>query len=294
MLPLPLPATARLIETEGITTTDSSSRSSRIESQTGRIRSCSSSNRRLRASSSRSARVAAHPAPVPGRAALECGHVPALTFVSSMPVTANARTGRLKPAQVELADRLADGQPPRSPRTPAAPRGSATAPPRRTAAPRGSSRCRSPRSRSGPRTRSGRAWRSPGRCRCPNPRSWPRRLQPAASSATRSRIATAIVTARSAGVVAGQRVVEEHHEPVAGEALEGALEPVDQLAERRVVLREHAHHLFGLARLGERGEAAQVAEHDHDLAPMAVEEGLVARVDHQVDQLRARGSGAAG
>ena len=88
------------------------------------------------------------------------------------------------------------------------------------------------------------------------------------------------------GVVDGQRVVEEHHEPVAGEALERALEPVDELAERGVVLREHPHDLFGLARLGERRESAQVAEDHHDLAAMTGEEALVARVDDQVHQLR--------
>ena len=86
-------------------------------------------------------------------------------------------------------------------------------------------------------------------------------------------------------VVAADRVVEEHHQTVAGEPLERALEPEDQVAERLVVLREDAHHLLGLARLGERREAAHVAEHDHDLAAVALEERLVARVDDQLRQL---------
>ena len=38
---------------------------------------------------------------------------------------------------------------------------------------------------------------------------------------------------------------------------------------RGVVFAQHAHHLLGLGALGERGEAAQVAEHDGDLAAMA-------------------------
>ena len=52
-----------------------------------------------------------------------------------------------------------------------------------------------------------------------------------------------------------QRVVDEHHQPVAREALERALEAVDELAEGLVVLAEDAHHLLGLARLRERCEA---------------------------------------
>ena len=109
MLPLPLPATARLIETDGMTTTDSSSRSSRIESHTGRIRSCSSSNRRLRASSSRSARVAAMSAasvPVSARHALDRPH---LRLVDAGD---GERPDRAAEAlQVELADGLAEGHP---------------------------------------------------------------------------------------------------------------------------------------------------------------------------------------
>ena len=87
-------------------------------------------------------------------------------------------------------------------------------------------------------------------------------------------------------VVAAHRVVEEDHQPVAGEPLERALEPEDQVAERGVVLLQDAHHLLGLARLGERGEPAQVAEHHDDLAPVALEERLVAGVDDQLGQLR--------
>ena len=100
------------------------------------------------------------------------------------------------------------------------------------------------------------------------------------------RMATAISTRAPRRVVARQRVVEEHHQPVAGEPLQGALEAVDQLAERPVVLAEHPHDLLGLAGLGERREVAQVAEDHHDLAPVAVQERLVAGLDDQIGQLR--------
>src|ERR671919_229237 len=63
------------------------------------------------------------------------------------------------------------------------------------------------------------------------------------------------------------------------EALEG------QLAQRLVILSQHADHLFRLAGLGERGEPAQIAEHHGDLAPMALEQALVARGDDQLGDL---------
>ena len=92
--------------------------------------------------------------------------------------------------------------------------------------------------------------------------------------------------ARDGGVVARQRVVEEHHQPVAGEMLERALEPVDQVAERGVVLAQDPHDLLRLGRLGECGEPPQVAEDDDDLASVAVQERLVARVDDEIGELR--------
>jgi hypothetical protein len=51
-------------------------------------------------------------------------------------------------------------------------------------------------------------------------------------------------------------------------------------------LSQDAHHLFRLAHLGERGEAAQVAEHHRDLAPMAVEQPLIARGHDELGNLR--------
>ena len=59
-----------------------------------------------------------------------------------------------------------------------------------------------------------------------------------------------------------------------------------------VVLAEHAHHLFGLTCLRERGEVPQIGEDDDDLAPMALQQGLVA--DDQLRPVAVTGSGAAG
>ena len=123
------------------------------------------------------------------------------------------------------------------------------------------------------------------RCRPRSGGRGPCAASPRTARPTRSRIATAIRTARSGPVRARQRVVEEHHHAVAGEPLEGALEAVDELAERRVVGAEHAHHVLRLGRLGERREAAQVAEDDRDLAAVALQERLVAGADHEVDEL---------
>ena len=74
----------------------------------------------------------------------------------------------------------------------------------------------------------------------------------------------------------GNRIVEEDHHPVAGETFERALVFMHQRAHRRVVFGEHAHHLFGLAGLGERREVPQIGEEHHDFAAMAFQEVLVA------------------
>ena len=53
-----------------------------------------------------------------------------------------------------------------------------------------------------------------------------------------------------------------------------------------MILAQHRHHLLGLGGLGEGGEAAQVAEHDGDVAAVAVEQLLAARGQHQLGDLR--------
>ncbi len=87
------------------------------------------------------------------------------------------------------------------------------------------------------------------------------------------------------GVRARRRVVEEDHEPVAGEMLQGAPEGEHELPEGRVVVPEDGHRLLGLGHLGECREAAEVGEDRRDLAPVALEEGLVAGLDDQPGDL---------
>src|SRR5256712_4276343 len=81
------------------------------------------------------------------------------------------------------------------------------------------------------------------------------------------------------GVRAGHRVVEEREDRVPGETLERRLELEHERTKGVVVLAQHAHDLLGLGDLRERGEAAEIAEHGGDLAPMALEERLVVRDD---------------
>ena len=86
-------------------------------------------------------------------------------------------------------------------------------------------------------------------------------------------------------VVAWHRIVEEHHQAVTSEPLQGPFEVEDELSERGVVGAQDGHHVLGLAGLRESGETAQIAEDDGDLAPVAVEQRIVARGHDQVDQL---------
>jgi hypothetical protein len=57
-----------------------------------------------------------------------------------------------------------------------------------------------------------------------------------------------------------ERVVEEDHDPVAGEVLERSSVLGDQPAERGVVFPQHLEELLGRSGLGERREAAKIAE----------------------------------
>ena len=89
------------------------------------------------------------------------------------------------------------------------------------------------------------------------------------------------------GIRAGHGVVEEGGQPpVAGEAVDRRLEPVQQLAGAAVVLAQHGHDVLGLDALRERDEAPQPARDDGDLAPVALEEGLVPRGHEQLRDLR--------
>src|SRR5712692_2135865 len=77
------------------------------------------------------------------------------------------------------------------------------------------------------------------------------------------------------GVGAGKGVVEEDHHSIPGEMLDRSLVAKDQLAHSGVELLENSHHLFRLSRLGERGEAAQVAENDGDFLPVVLQKLLL-------------------
>src|SRR5262249_25749405 len=81
------------------------------------------------------------------------------------------------------------------------------------------------------------------------------------------------------------RVVEENHDPVAGKLVERALELADQRAQRTVILAQEIENFLRFGGLGEGGVAAQIAEHDDDLAAMAFEDLLVALRDDQFGQL---------
>jgi hypothetical protein len=90
----------------------------------------------------------------------------------------------------------------------------------------------------------------------------------------------------SAGIVNRHRVVEHHHQSVAGEALDRALEFVNDDTDARVIFAQEAHHLLRLRGFGEGGESAQVAKDDRDLPAMAFERAIVTRRQDQFGHLR--------
>ena len=87
-------------------------------------------------------------------------------------------------------------------------------------------------------------------------------------------------------VVERNGIVEEHQHAVAGELGDGAAVLEDHRPDRVVELAQHGHHLFGLGGLGERGEAAHVAEQHRDLAAVAGEDRVAAGGD-RLGELRA-------
>ena len=72
---------------------------------------------------------------------------------------------------------------------------------------------------------------------------------------------------------AGHGVVEENHEPVPGEPLEGPLESEDQLSHDAVKLAKDPDDFFRLRGFRERGESSEVAKDDGDL-PAVTLQGL--------------------
>src|SRR5262249_3537201 len=81
-------------------------------------------------------------------------------------------------------------------------------------------------------------------------------------------------------------VIEEDHNAVTGELVERALELADQRSQRPVVLAQEVEDLLRLGGLSEGGVAAQIAEHDDDLAAMAFEDLLIALRDDELRELR--------
>src|SRR5262249_22535909 len=60
------------------------------------------------------------------------------------------------------------------------------------------------------------------------------------------------------GIVAGQRIVEENHQPVRLECCDRRLKPLNQLTDALVPLAEDPHGLLRLGPLRQLGEPAQV------------------------------------
>ena len=82
------------------------------------------------------------------------------------------------------------------------------------------------------------------------------------------------------------RIIEENHDPIARELVERSLELADERPQRAVVFAQKVKDLLGFGGLGKGGVAAQIAEHDDDLAAMAFEDLLVALRDNQFRKLR--------
>jgi hypothetical protein len=81
------------------------------------------------------------------------------------------------------------------------------------------------------------------------------------------------------------RIIEEHHDPVARELIERALELAGERPQRAVVVAQKIEHLLGFGGFGKRGVASQVAKYDDDFAAMAFEDLLVALRDDQLSKL---------
>src|ERR1041384_5964334 len=119
----------------------------------------------------------------------------------------------------------------------------------------------------------------------PKPRSWPCRRQVLRTCCAASRIAHGHLDCSLGRFWRGQGVIEENHDPITAVMVESALVARHNRPERGVVDAQQGHDLFRLGALGEGGEAADVAEHDDDLATMTFEDAFVAMGYDQVCQL---------
>src|SRR5437762_3294564 len=82
------------------------------------------------------------------------------------------------------------------------------------------------------------------------------------------------------------RVIEEDHHAVAGEALERALLLEDELAHLSVVLAQDAHDPLRLRGLRERGEPAKIEKGDRDFPAVGLERVVGAAGEDQLGELR--------
>src|SRR5206468_7368955 len=87
------------------------------------------------------------------------------------------------------------------------------------------------------------------------------------------------------GIGAWEGIVEKNNKSIPCEAFQGPFETENQASHRRVVLPEDRHHLLGLRGLGEGGEPAQIAGHDGDLPPVALQKLLVTGGDDELGKL---------
>ncbi len=101
-------------------------------------------------------------------------------------------------------------------------------------------------------------------------------------------------------ILVGDRCAEERHDAVAGELDDDALDAVDLPRDERDVFLEEVAILLGIERLGDRGRAYQVAEHDGDELPLAGD-GPLTGADlrregggNRIGQCRRRGVGSTG
>src|SRR6516165_280855 len=120
----------------------------------------------------------------------------------------------------------------------------------------------------------------------PKPSSQPSRRQVTISLPASSRIAIAILTARSAGSGQGTGSLKNTMIPSPENWSERSFILADQRSQRAVVFSQEVQDFLGFGSLGEGGVAAQIAEHDDDLAAMAFKDFLVALRDNEFGQLR--------
>ena len=108
----------------------------------------------------------------------------------------------------------------------------------------------------------------------------------ACSSAIASRIAIAIAPRARPASGTGTGSLKNTMMPSPEKWSSVPSEAADDRPQRAVVLAQEVEHLLRLGGLGEGGKAAQVAEHDDDVAAMGFKDVFIAPGDDQFRQLR--------